>query len=429
MSADRTPIQMLTQEAKALLTRLDMVKPFVLQQPAVTAAHIPESASLSIERYLAKGRRSLRNLVHHYLQWLESSTARSNAAEAQRRYAIVRLKFNAMLSQFDLFADVLTQRSEHDTGVWLSGLDAAATDILALDPYYQAPSVICYLDRGAGAAIRRARTRLPGGGQNPVAIVRIPRERMVGSGIASSLAHEVGHQAAALLGLVDSLREALRVDRGNTAGIPVWQYWERWISEIVADFWSVARLGVGSTLGLMGVVSLPKAFVFRINIDDPHPVPWIRVKLSCHMGKVLYPHPQWKRLSAVWNRLYPTQSLPAEKQTILSALEASMPEFIDVCLNHRPKILRGHTLVQVMGAGQRQPARLSALFRQWTRTSDLVYKAPPSLVLAAIGQAKMDGSITPRQESRLLTKLLTHWALRGRLAQNEHRTPPAAEAA
>jgi len=28
---------------------------------------------------------------------------------------------------------------------------------------------------------------------------------------------------------------------------------------ILADFWSVARVGVGSTLGLMGVVSLPRS--------------------------------------------------------------------------------------------------------------------------------------------------------------------------
>ncbi len=63
-------------------------------------------------------------------------------------------------------------------------------------------------------AIRRARTRLPGGGDNPVAIIRLPRERMVGSGIASSLIHEVGHQGAALLDLVNSLRPLLQVVPG-----------------------------------------------------------------------------------------------------------------------------------------------------------------------------------------------------------------------
>ncbi len=35
------------------------------------------------------------------------------------------------------------------------------------------------LDRGAGAAIRRARTRWPGGGDNPVAVIRVPPEFLV----------------------------------------------------------------------------------------------------------------------------------------------------------------------------------------------------------------------------------------------------------
>ncbi len=74
----------------------------------------------------------------------------------------------------------------------------------------------------AGAAIRRARTRLPGGGDNPVAIIRVPRERMVGSGIASSLVHEVGHQAAASrpgrLAAPHLARDAGRAaDRGRVA--------------------------------------------------------------------------------------------------------------------------------------------------------------------------------------------------------------------
>ena len=57
-----------------------------------------------------------------------------------------------------------------------------AADALRLsDGYFEAPPVVCYLDRGHGAAIRRARTRLPGGGESPVAIVRVPRERMIGS--------------------------------------------------------------------------------------------------------------------------------------------------------------------------------------------------------------------------------------------------------
>ena len=217
----------------------------------------------------------------------------------QRRFTLLRLRFNVMMSQFDIFADVMTQRSEYQTGVWLSGLDLFAADALTLPGgYYDAPPVVCYIDRGHGAAIRRARTRLPGGGDNPVAVIRVPRERMVGSGIASSLVHEVGHQAAALLDLVTSLRTELRQRQrhANDEGV-AWQLYDRWISEIVADFWSVARVGIASTMGLIGVVSLPRAFVFRLSADDPHPMPWIRVMLSARIGSVLYPSSQWERIS------------------------------------------------------------------------------------------------------------------------------------
>ena len=253
----------------------------------------------------------------------------ADAEAAHRRYVFLRLRFNVVLTQFDLFSDVITQRSENETGVWLSGLDVVAGDALALPGYYKSPPIICYLDRDIGAAIRRARTRMPGGGENPVAIVRVPRERMVGSGIASSLVHEVGHQVAALLDLVNSLRPVLRgLQQGAGERAIAWQLWERWISEIVADFWSVGRVGVASTLGLMGVVSLPRVFVFRLNVDDPHPIPWIRVKLSAAIGEALYPHPQWRRLSAMWNSFYPPAGLPAQTQDLLGALQASMPAFV-----------------------------------------------------------------------------------------------------
>ena len=103
--------------------------------------------------------------------------------EAQRRFTLLRLRFNSIICQFDIFADVLAQRSEHETGVWVAGLDDVAADALELPGYYTAPPVICYLYRGHGAAIRRARTRLPGGDLTPVVIISVPRERMVGSGV------------------------------------------------------------------------------------------------------------------------------------------------------------------------------------------------------------------------------------------------------
>src|SRR5260370_380321 len=253
MALDSYTRAMLLHETRSLMARLARVKSFGLQEPMLPAAALLPRAQSAIDKCLVVGRRQLRRLLHQFLRWLQHPASDlATPEEAQRRFTMLRLRFNVVVTQFDMFSDVITQRSENETGVWLGGLDVVSADALELPGYYDAPPVICYLDRDIGAAIRRARTRLPGGGENPVAIIRVPRERMVGTGIASSLVHEVGHQAAALLDLVNSLRTILKgLQRGSAASRLPWQMWERWISEIVADFWSVARVGIASTIGFI----------------------------------------------------------------------------------------------------------------------------------------------------------------------------------
>jgi hypothetical protein len=238
---------------------------------------------------------------------------------------------------------------------------------------------------------------------------------MIGSGIASSLIHEVGHQGAALLGLVPSLRVVLRAKQQDDREPLAWHLWERWISEIVSDFWSVARVGVVSTLGLIGVVSLPRPFVFRINVDDPHPTPWIRVKLSCAIGDGLYPHPQWQRVASLWESYYPIADLDDERRDLLARLQESLPEFVAVLIDHRPSALGGRSLREAMKIEERTPARLAALFGAWSKAPSQMYRAPPSLVFAVLGQARADGGLSPEDESDLLAKLLASWATRSTL--------------
>ena len=406
---------MLDQEARALLARLARVKPFVLSQPMVLAASLLPAAQIAIERFLAKGRRELKERVQGFRSWLHAEGRQTSPEELQRRFVFLKLRFNAVLSQLELFHQVISQRSESEQGVWMSGLDVVAAEALALPEYYEAPPVICYLDRGIGGAIRRARTRMPGGGENPVAVIRVPRERMIGSGIASSLIHETGHQAAALLGLVPSLQPILQTKQQTAREPIVWRLWGRWISEIVSDLWAVARVGVASTLGLIGVVSLPRPFVFRVNVDDPHPTPWIRVKLSCAIGDGLYPHPQWRKVARLWESYYPTASLDEGHQALLARLQESLPEFVAVLINHRPKTLRGRSLKEAMNVEQRTPGRLAALFGAWNKAPHQMYRAPPSLVFAVLGQARADGSMSPEDESDLLAKLLSFWAMRSTL--------------
>lgn len=409
---------MLEQEARSLLTRLTRVKPFALLQPMVPAAALQPGAQSAIERHLAACRKQLKAQVADFLRWLASPEAQAaDAALAQRRFTFLRLRFSAVLTHVDMFCEVITQRSESENGVWLAGLDVVCADALRLPGnFYHMPPVVCYLDRGPGAAIRRAGTRLPGGGTNPVAIVRIPRERMIGSGIASSLVHEVGHQGAALLDLAQSLGQQLRnLKQAHRCGFNPWVWWELWISEIVADFWAIARVGVASTLGLIAVLSLPRQMVMRLSGNDPHPVPWLRVKLSCAIGNALYPHPQWAQLAKLWESFYPTTGLPYERIDFFNNMQASIAAFVDVMVKHRPTKLQGHSMPEIFTCSERQPEQLIQRFKRWQSAPQQMYEAAPSLVFSVLGQARVAGLISPEQESDVLAKLLTHWALNNAL--------------
>jgi len=288
-----------------------------------------------------------------------------------------------------------------------------AHDVLSLPGYYESPPVLCFLDRGPGAAIRRARTRLPGGGSNPIALIQIPRERMTGTGVAASLAHETGHQAAALLGLVESLRPPLTAASlgGRTGAL-----WPRWISEIVADLWALARLGPTATSGLMAVLSLPRFFVFRVSVTDPHPPPWIRVRLSAALGHELYPHPQWAEMVELWDELHPLRGVPPLRRAVLEELAGAAPTLARFLLDHRCEALSGARLGDVLRSDDRHPARLLAAARRpdWRRA---LGRARPALALALLGQARWLRTITPDQEREAVSKLLTRWAMQRALGR------------
>lgn len=408
---------LLELEARGLLARLDQIRPLALNETMVPAASLPLAAALEIERFLHAGRKLLRAQIHAYLQWLAGAGRTAPATDQQHRFVLIRMRFNAILSQLDTFTEVVTQRSEARTGVWLSGLDVVAADALRMTPWIDdPPELVTYLARGPGAAIRRARTRLPGGDASPVAIIRVPRERMVGHGIASSLVHEVGHQGAALLGLVESLSAAVAAQRPKDARrAQSWQSWERWISEIVADLWSVATLGISSTLGLLAVVSLPRFFVFRPSEDDPHPTPYIRVLLSCGLGDELYPHPQWQAMARTWQALYPLAGLPPARQSELIRLTAEIAPFARMLAEHRSALLQGRSLRESFPLDERRPDHLLRLFHRWRNDLGVLARQSPTLVFAVVGQARAADLITPEHESELLSAVLRAWALRSSL--------------
>ena len=405
----------LVNETLALFSRLQTVRSFSLSTPMVQAAAVSAPAQAAINAHLAHVAFDLRRKLLDFVRWLKGPESRSvSAAKTQARYVLLKLRFNNLLDQVDIFGDVLGQRSEHGTGTWVAGLDVLAEDALALaGGYYTPPPLVCFLERGHGAAIRRARTRLPGGDLSPVGVIQIPRERMIGSGIASSLIHEVGHQGSELLDLTSSIRAELAQHIANNskeAALP-WQLLSRWLNEILSDCWAIGHLGITATYGLLGVVSLPSYFVFRIGTDGPHPFPWIRVKISLALGQALYPHPQWAALNEQWNRLYPTAELSADKQALIRQLEAVLPAFAGLLLGHRPTSLRGQRVADIFPTAGRRPEQLRALYDSWRQQPNQREHCAPSLVFAVVGQAKADGRISTNDEVRILSHMLERWAL------------------
>lgn len=407
------PHEYLVNESFSLLSRIAQLKPFSMTMPMVKGASVSASALKEITELLENGKKvlyaSIKKFIHKVRDVQEQEY---DAKDLQGEFTLLKMRYNSILDQLDIFADVLSQRAEHGVGIWLSGLDVLAEDGLSIGkPFFEPPPLMVFLERGHGAAIRRARTRLPGGDLNPVAVIQIPRERMVGSGIASSLIHEVGHQAAESLELTKSIRTVLNEKlAGNIAGSNAWKCYERWISEILADYWAMGHLGITASLGLMGVVTLPSYFQFRLDLTDPHPAPYMRVKISCAFGQSMFPHVQWDRIWKMWQLFYPTEGLPKEKTDLLDELNEHLDEFVALVNNHRAASLKGKRLVDIFPIAERQPQQLKQLYRLWKKDKSLMDKAAPTLVFAVLGQAKSDLIMHANDESAMLAQLLRNWA-------------------
>src|SRR5262249_44849175 len=128
MNGPRLSVHLVAQEARALLTRLKRVKPYALNMSSVPAAAVSPQAQAAIEQHILSERQRLAEMVKGFLAWLRGPGSRQAPDEIQKRFTLLRLRFNAVLTQFDIFADVLVQRSEHGVGVWVSGLDIVAGD-------------------------------------------------------------------------------------------------------------------------------------------------------------------------------------------------------------------------------------------------------------------------------------------------------------
>jgi hypothetical protein len=152
-----------------------------------------------------------------------------------------------------------------------------------------------------------------------------------------------------------------------------------------------------------------------VTLSDPHPFPWIRVKVSASIGRRLYPDPQWDVVEALWEQLYPRSLASPAVRKVIAQLEPTIPALSAALAAHRPAALRGRTLGGALRSDLRSPGELLAWFERWREDPRLAREIPPTLFLAALGQARFAGWLSPEAETAEVSRLLAYWAMRSTL--------------
>src|SRR3954454_6029905 len=92
--------QFMINEALSLISRLEMVKPFALSMPMVVAAAIPDEALKGITDLIVLGNRELKKSVKDFITWVKNPENQyTSTEELQSRFAILKLRFNALLDE------------------------------------------------------------------------------------------------------------------------------------------------------------------------------------------------------------------------------------------------------------------------------------------------------------------------------------------
>jgi hypothetical protein len=315
---------------------------------------------------------------------------------------------------FDTYVDVLTQRHTPELGPMLAGCDVLAWD--AMKRNHPALSLVepplVYCDRGFGAAIIREQIPFPDGSPNPMPLIQIPYSRLREKVLLTSILHEAGHQALALLGLVDVLPRVLRAALARR-GAPenVRDLYALWSSEIGPDFWTFCLAGPAAATGVRDLLALPPAHVLRISWTDPHPPPYIRVLLAFELCRQQWGRGPWDELEREWMVLYPLSRLAPATRAMLEAAVKQVPAVSRALLTTRFHALGGNTLTSLFDLNVLEPASL----RMRAKTGRPGVGIPPGAQLAAFRAMRDDNVLDEDALDRQMTKWLVE------LGSNRHR--------
>jgi hypothetical protein len=229
----------------------------------------------------------------------------------------------------------------------------------------------------------------------PVAMVRVPRERVIHPFLGASLLHEIGHQV-----IVDT--DIYQLVLKNLQEISPSPIWLIWLNEILADAWALSHLGVVGNRGTIHVMTRKPAQVFRLNESDPHPCGYLRVLIGIHLNGVLYPNSQWNQLANEWKGVYNLKKATSRQQRFILQREKEIPQVIHKIL--MTDLGNGRRLKSILAQPLLQVNKLREIYQK-VKINGL--ECPCSHFFqkyAVMGQAMHDGKISLSENIEFLIK-------------------------
>ena len=258
--------------------------------------------------------------------------------------------------------DLLTQRLSPELGPMLAGCDALALDALnkdhpALD-IIEPPIVYC--DRGFGASVLREGIPLPDGSRNPLPVIQIPYSKFREKYNLTSIIHEAGHEVIVRLELVNVLPKVVKAALQDAhAPDNISDLYALWVAESAPDYWVFCNAGVAQPLSIMEIMSLPRKYVMRISLGDPHPPPYIRVLLSFEWCRHQWGKGDWDDWETEWKRRYPIEN--ASEGELLELATRYIPVVSKALFNTRFKILGDKSIPSLFDLDSIAPNKLEML--------------------------------------------------------------------
>jgi hypothetical protein len=185
--------------------------------------------------------------------------------------------------------------------------------------------------------------------------------------------------------------------------------WGSWTLELLADCWSIGLSGGAPGVdGLQRLLSLPRAWLFRMIPNDPHPPGYLRNRFALALAHRWHPHGV---LSALARRVGTAQDATSHPSTgRIAALDCATAAVAEALAHHRFRGLGNRSFANACEIGALAPRRALRLLGRIGHRSLLDER--PLLGLAALNFGRLTGPLEVRRFHREVGSWLTRLAER-----------------